>query len=75
MHLLSVHFMVFISLCRLYLSSVIAIHLNIDFLTSVYNVLDNQKKKMECENLLLLKNRLFFLQILKEIFIMCMKYR
>lgn len=61
MYLLFVYFMVFILLCCLYLLLVIVIYFNIDFLISVYNVFDNRKKKMECENLLLLKNRLFFL--------------
>lgn len=62
MYLLFVYFMVFILLCFLYLLLVIVIYFNIDFLISVYNVFDNRKKKkMECENLLLLKNRLFFL--------------
>lgn len=61
MYLLFVYFMVFILLCFLYLLLVIVIYFNIDFLISVYNVFDNRKKKMEFENLLLLKNRLFFL--------------
>lgn len=61
MYLLFVYFMVFILLCRLYLLLVIVIYFNIDFLISVYNVFDNRNKKMEFENLLLLKNRLFFL--------------